>query len=551
MTQTPTTTVTDDFSEFYSANFRRVATQLYAYLGDHAEAQDVTQEAFCRAYARWDRIKGYANAGAWVRHVAWNLATSRLRHLRMAMRHLSRERPAHVEPPGSERVDLLRALACLPPNHRLAVVLHHLEELSTSEIARQRGVAESTVRSWLSRGRSKLAHYLLDSDGWPSPEFKPAGARAAAATVRRREIAKRSVTVVLVLAVLIPLSLLLIKRHSEPPAERPRKDPVILTPGPTPSARSLGLPAQPSVTGQGMDNLRFRDRLHGWSWDVGDNRYLVSTKDGGVTWYRVNLPTLDAGASFRVFSADDHTFTLEIAGATARAVPETYWHTKDSGATWVQYPVNDPPIEALRSVARYSVLCSDQINWIFVSQIQCAESVLVDVHENRIVDNQPPWRPRYTFNLTEAGGRLWMQGWDGHATRLVYTSDGTKTWQDKQLPPFPGEDSGRLEISPDGSQIWWITNSGLWKLVLSKWQRQLDQVGESGDWHLLDNDLWVTLYHGFAYFAHGQFVVVSELEDVKDISALEDGTLLVRRRDGTYYLGVGSGTSRTWSHLTG
>ena len=42
----------DDFAALYHAHFSRLATQFHAYLGDHAEAQDVTQEAFCRALER-------------------------------------------------------------------------------------------------------------------------------------------------------------------------------------------------------------------------------------------------------------------------------------------------------------------------------------------------------------------------------------------------------------------------------------------------------------------------------------------------------------------
>jgi RNA polymerase sigma-70 factor (ECF subfamily) len=41
-----------DFDDFYAAKFDVLRSQLYAYLGDRAEAQDLVQEAFCRAYSR-------------------------------------------------------------------------------------------------------------------------------------------------------------------------------------------------------------------------------------------------------------------------------------------------------------------------------------------------------------------------------------------------------------------------------------------------------------------------------------------------------------------
>ncbi len=151
-----------DFADFYQSHFHRLAVQLYAYLGDHAEAQDLTQEAFCRLLERWERVSGYDDPYAWVRRVGWNLATSRLRRVRTAVRHLGRQRPEHVPGPEPDRVALLRALATLPAAHRQAIVLHHLAHLRTAEIADQLGVPEGTVRSWLSRGRAALATYFSE-----------------------------------------------------------------------------------------------------------------------------------------------------------------------------------------------------------------------------------------------------------------------------------------------------------------------------------------------------------------------------------------------------
>ncbi|MER7460497.1 SigE family RNA polymerase sigma factor [Micromonospora sp. NPDC126480] len=153
-----------DFTDFYQAHFHRLAVQLYAYLGDHAEAQDLTQEAFCRTLERWERIGTYDDPSAFVRRVAWNLATSRLRRIRTAVRHLARQREEHVPGPEPDRVVLLAALAKLPEAQRRAVVLHHLAHLTVAEIADQAGVPEGTVKSWLSRGRTALARHLTDRE---------------------------------------------------------------------------------------------------------------------------------------------------------------------------------------------------------------------------------------------------------------------------------------------------------------------------------------------------------------------------------------------------
>ncbi|MGC5332474.1 SigE family RNA polymerase sigma factor [Micromonospora sp. DT62] len=153
------------FDDFYHAHFRSVTTQLCAYTGDLGQAQDLAQEAFCRALARWDRLARYDDPVAWIRQVAWNLARSRWRRLRTARSHLLRQRRVETQVPGPtpDRVAIERALAALPANHRRAVVLHYLADMSVAQIAGQEGVAEGTVKSWLHRGRAVLAT-LLDEN---------------------------------------------------------------------------------------------------------------------------------------------------------------------------------------------------------------------------------------------------------------------------------------------------------------------------------------------------------------------------------------------------
>lgn len=70
---------------------------------------------------------------------------------------------AEVAGPTPDRVAIDAALAQLPANHRRAVILHYLADLSISQIAAQEGVAEGTVKSWLHRGRTALAG-LLDEN---------------------------------------------------------------------------------------------------------------------------------------------------------------------------------------------------------------------------------------------------------------------------------------------------------------------------------------------------------------------------------------------------
>jgi RNA polymerase sigma-70 factor, ECF subfamily len=152
------------FEDFYAANFHELAVQLTPYVGDLGEAQDVVQEAFCRAWPRWEKISDYEDPAGWVRRVAWNIATSRWRRMRTALSFARRQRLETVREPSSDRVALDRALAGLPAKHRRAVILHYLVGLTVAEIATDCDVSVGTVKSWLHRGRAALQANLSVGD---------------------------------------------------------------------------------------------------------------------------------------------------------------------------------------------------------------------------------------------------------------------------------------------------------------------------------------------------------------------------------------------------
>jgi RNA polymerase sigma-70 factor (ECF subfamily) len=151
----------DEFDAFYAAAFPRLTGQLYAFTGDHGEAQDVVQEAFVRA---WDRRKSFladSAPEAWIRTVAVRLAVSRWRRAKRWLELMRRHPPPEPVPgPGPEHAALVAALRQLPQAQRLAIVLHHLCDLSVEQVASETGAPVGTVKARLSRGRAALAKQL-------------------------------------------------------------------------------------------------------------------------------------------------------------------------------------------------------------------------------------------------------------------------------------------------------------------------------------------------------------------------------------------------------
>ncbi len=153
-----------DFEDFYAASHQALTIQLFAYLGDLQEAQDVVQEAFCRALTRWRKISTYDDPVAWVRRVAWNLSTSRWRRLRVAQAFLARQREDVIDGPNPDHVELVRALAKVADGPRRIFVMFHIADMPIAEIATQLGLAEGTVKSTLHRTRIVLAKALAEQD---------------------------------------------------------------------------------------------------------------------------------------------------------------------------------------------------------------------------------------------------------------------------------------------------------------------------------------------------------------------------------------------------
>jgi RNA polymerase sigma-70 factor (ECF subfamily) len=149
------------FDHFFQTWYGRICAQLHAYLGDREEAEDVVQEAFLRAWQRWSNVGGYEDPVAWVRRVAWNLGTSRLRRIRVAA--LAQRRQGTPDPAPAADADhlaLVEALRRLPEQQRRVIVLHYIGDIPVLEIADQLGIPKGTVLSWLHRGRERLAVQL-------------------------------------------------------------------------------------------------------------------------------------------------------------------------------------------------------------------------------------------------------------------------------------------------------------------------------------------------------------------------------------------------------
>lgn len=133
----------------------------------HVEtARDVAQEAFLRAFSRFEQHDPAFPFGAWVLKIASNHALDLLRQAGR-LRPLPEEvEPSAPEPPADRGEDLARvrrALDGLPPETRAALVLHLQESLPLREIAFVLDLSEDAVRNRIWRGLRWLRAELKET----------------------------------------------------------------------------------------------------------------------------------------------------------------------------------------------------------------------------------------------------------------------------------------------------------------------------------------------------------------------------------------------------
>src|SRR5579864_6799311 len=157
-------------SRFISDNLRRVFLLIYHKVGNVADAQDLTQEAFIKALQRQDQLKDLDKAAHWLSRIATNTAIDFLRrHGKVNFCEIDSLVEPLTEPSvspeqavlHSERREYLeRGLSTLTERERVALILRDVEGLPADEVAKQLNCSKATVRSHIANARIKFRRYM-------------------------------------------------------------------------------------------------------------------------------------------------------------------------------------------------------------------------------------------------------------------------------------------------------------------------------------------------------------------------------------------------------
>jgi RNA polymerase sigma-70 factor, ECF subfamily len=162
------------FAVLYALHKRRVYSLCLRMLGNVAEAEDLTQEAFLQLYRKIGTFRGDSAFSTWLHRLAVNVVLMHLRKKGLLQVSLEETlEPSQTDGPrkdlggrdltlsGSiDRVTLERAVENLPPGYRLVFVLHDVEGYEHNEIAGMLDCSIGNSKSQLHKARMKLRDLL-------------------------------------------------------------------------------------------------------------------------------------------------------------------------------------------------------------------------------------------------------------------------------------------------------------------------------------------------------------------------------------------------------
>lgn len=185
-------TIDSRFEALVREHQRKAYAFAYRMAGNREDAEDITQEAFIRAYRAFDRYDGSRPFDRWLFRIIANLFVDRLR-ARPRQAPLSLDAPMEgndgdnlfseipdedADPSRVVMRDIMderlqQALNRLPPEFRRTVLLTDVEGMSYDEAAELLGCAVGTIRSRLHRARVIMRDYLLGRTPRPATRMAP------------------------------------------------------------------------------------------------------------------------------------------------------------------------------------------------------------------------------------------------------------------------------------------------------------------------------------------------------------------------------------------
>ncbi len=141
--------------ELYQSDIRRFF--LHQTMGNEMLSDDLAQETFIKLYLSIKQFRGLSSFSTYLYRIAYNVFQDHLRRTRPTENEIPEE---IVTTDNDTRLDIAQAMHSLSPIERATVTLHYIDDYKVEDVSKILSLPAGTVKSHLSRARSKLANYL-------------------------------------------------------------------------------------------------------------------------------------------------------------------------------------------------------------------------------------------------------------------------------------------------------------------------------------------------------------------------------------------------------
>ena len=164
-----------DFTELYRAHLRDVYSYAYYRIGNHHDAEDITEQTFVQAYRHFERAQRESNGRPlrpWLIRIAHNLAANYYRDRSRRPQTNLDDAAILSAPLDTERVveereevkEVLEGVSKLPDDRREALIMRFALDMDNREIARALGRSEGATKVLIHRAIRQLEQGLNEED---------------------------------------------------------------------------------------------------------------------------------------------------------------------------------------------------------------------------------------------------------------------------------------------------------------------------------------------------------------------------------------------------
>lgn len=159
--------------EIYNKYYKAMYNTALRIVNDAAEAEDIMQEAFIKAFSKLDTFQGKSTFGAWLKKITVNLSINlhnkRSKYLNVSYEdefkhHLEENEGSDIadEEANSKVQKIMKALNSLKESYRIVLTLHLIEGYDYDEICEIMGLSSANCRTSISRAKESLRKKLIE-----------------------------------------------------------------------------------------------------------------------------------------------------------------------------------------------------------------------------------------------------------------------------------------------------------------------------------------------------------------------------------------------------